>query len=122
MTLTKEQVFAAADALDEAGVKATVQDVRARVGGGSFTTLSAWLNDWRVRRAADLLVSEDLAAARARVEQLETSRRELQARIQALEIALLSAQRRLAPESSGPDNGHDGRRVMRDWNVLVNSR
>jgi len=122
MTLTKEQVFAAADALDEAGVKATVQDVRARVGGGSFTTLSAWLNDWRVRRAADLLVSEDLAAARARVEQLETSRRELQARIQALEIALLSAQRRLAPESPGPDSGHDGRRVMRDWNVLVNSR
>lgn len=122
MALTKEQVFAAADALDEAGVKATVQDIRARVGGGSFTTLTTWLNDWRVRRAADLLASEDLEAARARVQELETTRRELQARIQALEIALLSAQRLLAPEGLDPDTGHDGGRVRRDWNVLANSR
>ena len=42
MAITREQVFAAADRLDEAGAKATVQDVRALVGGGSFTTLSAW--------------------------------------------------------------------------------
>lgn len=122
MALTKEQVFAAADELDDAGIKATVQDVRARVGGGSFTTLSAWLNDWRVRRAADLLVSEDLDAARARIEELETAQRELQARIQALEIALMSAQRLLAPDGPEPDGGHDGRRLRRDWNVLANSR
>ena len=122
MALTKEQVFAAADALDEAGIKATVQDLRAQVGGGSFTTLSAWLHDWRVRRAADLLVSEDLETARARIGELEATRQELQARVRALEIALLSAQRLLAPEGPEREAGIDGRRSWRDWNVVANAR
>ena len=122
MAITKEQVFAAADALDAAGERATVQDVRAVVGGGSFTTLSAWLQDWRVRRAAEELRSRDLEAARERIAELETARRELQARLQVLEMALLATTTLITGRHVDGSPSRDDRDPAAHWSVAVNPR
>jgi len=122
MAITREQVFAAADRLDEAGAKATVQDVRALVGGGSFTTLSAWLQDWRVRRAADHLVSQDLEVARARISELEASRRDLQARIQVLEMALLTARQLIEATRHDAPVAHEPPPARRPWELTGQAR
>ena len=122
MAITREQVFAAADRLDEAGAKATVQDVRALVGGGSFTTLSAWLQDWRVRRAADHLVSQDLEVARARIAELEASRRDLQARIQVLEMALLTTRQLIEATRPDASAAHEPPPARRPWELTGQAR
>lgn len=49
--ITKEQVFAAADALAEAGEKITQQKIRDAVGGGSFSTIGPLLSEWEAARA-----------------------------------------------------------------------
>lgn len=43
---TRERVFAAADALLEAGIRPTQQAVREKIGSGSLTTINRALNDW----------------------------------------------------------------------------
>lgn len=47
MAITKEQIFSVADELVAAGKTATLASVRAAVGGGSFTTISEALKEWR---------------------------------------------------------------------------
>src|SRR3546814_11492606 len=52
MAITKEQIFAVADELDAAGQNPTLASVRKQLGGGSFTTISEALNEWRARQAS----------------------------------------------------------------------
>ena len=51
MAITKETIFTIADELDAAGEKPTLAAVRKRVGGGSYTTISAAMTEWHARRA-----------------------------------------------------------------------
>ena len=52
MAITKDQIFAVADELDVAGQNATLAAVRKALGGGSFTTISEGMTEWKVRKAA----------------------------------------------------------------------
>ncbi len=52
MAVTREQIFAVADELDTAGQKPTLAAVRKALGGGSFTTISEAMNEWRARKAS----------------------------------------------------------------------
>jgi len=51
MAVTKEQVFAAADQISAAGQRPTLEAVR-KITGGSYTTISPALNEWKARQAA----------------------------------------------------------------------
>ena len=52
MAITKELVFAAADALAEQGQKPTMANVRKELGGkGSFTTIHEMLAEWKSAKA-----------------------------------------------------------------------
>jgi len=51
MAITKEQIFAIADELDNAGQKTTLAVVRKHLGGGSFTTIHEAMAEWRARKA-----------------------------------------------------------------------
>mgnify|MGYP000931500457 FL=1 len=50
MAVTKEQIFSAADELAAAGQKPTLEAIRQRTGG-SYTTISPALNEWKARQA-----------------------------------------------------------------------
>jgi len=109
---TKDEIWAAAQALADAGERPTLAAVRRAVGGGSFTTISEAMAEWRARQeqpkveidpaperigaqAAELanslwtqasaLAHEKLQAERAT---LEASRQELEReRAEAVELA-----------------------------------
>lgn len=51
MAISRESIFAAADALMESGERPTLEGIRQRTGG-SYTTISPILNDWKARQAA----------------------------------------------------------------------
>ena len=51
MAITPEQIWAAADAIDAAGQKPTLAAVRKAVGGGSYTTISETMAQWRAHKA-----------------------------------------------------------------------
>lgn len=61
MAITKEQIFAAADELDAAGQNPTLALVRKAVGGGSFTTISDAMNEWKARKSAQAAPLRDPA-------------------------------------------------------------
>ena len=50
MAITKEVIWAAADLLDQAGEKPTLANVRKKVGGGSYTTISEAMTEWHADR------------------------------------------------------------------------
>lgn len=52
MAISKEDIFRAADELDAAGKSPTLSAVRKAVGGGSFTTISDTMTEWKARKAA----------------------------------------------------------------------
>jgi chromosome segregation ATPase len=52
MTITREQIFEVADDLDAAGQNPTLAAVRKALGGGSFTTISEGMTEWKARKAA----------------------------------------------------------------------
>ena len=52
MAITRDQIFAVADEIDAAGQNATLAAVRKALGGGSFTTISEGMTDWKARKAA----------------------------------------------------------------------
>lgn len=52
MAISLEQILAAADQLDAAGHSPTLAAVRKLIGGGSFTTISEAMSEWRKRKAA----------------------------------------------------------------------
>ena len=47
MALTIQDIHAAADQLQEQGVKPTLAEVRKALGGGSFTTISDAMQSWK---------------------------------------------------------------------------
>jgi chromosome segregation ATPase len=51
MAITKEQIFAIADELDAGGQNATLAAVRKALGGGSFTTISEAMTEWKAKKA-----------------------------------------------------------------------
>lgn len=51
MAISREAIFAAADALVESGERPTLESIRQRTGG-SYTTISPLLNEWKAQRAA----------------------------------------------------------------------
>ena len=52
MAITRDQIFAVADEIDAAGQNATLAAVRKALGGGSFTTISDGMTEWKARKAA----------------------------------------------------------------------
>lgn len=52
MAITKEQIWAAAEELDAAGLNPTLAAVRKAVGSGSYTTIQEAMTEWKARRAA----------------------------------------------------------------------
>jgi hypothetical protein len=50
--ITSEQVYEAAEALTQEGLTPTVHTVRERLGTGSFSTITGYLNAWRADRDA----------------------------------------------------------------------
>lgn len=52
MAITTEQIFAVADELDAAGQNPTLAAVRKGLGGGSFTTISEAMTEWKARKVA----------------------------------------------------------------------
>ena len=47
---TKDEIWAAAQALADAGERPTLAAVRKVVGGGSFTTISEAMAEWRAQQ------------------------------------------------------------------------
>lgn len=59
MAITKDQIWAVADELDQAGKPPTLAAVRKAVGGGSFTTIQEAMSEWKAKRQAkDVPVTE----------------------------------------------------------------
>ena len=58
MPITREQVWQAADRLSKAGRKPTLAAVR-EIVGGSYSTLSPLLREWRERQTADAPAGSD---------------------------------------------------------------
>lgn len=52
MAITKDQIFQVADELDAAGQNPTLAAVRKATVGGSFTTISEAMSEWKARKAA----------------------------------------------------------------------
>ena len=52
MTSTTTRIFEIADELDAAGHNPTLASVRKALGGGSYTTISQAMAEWRARKAA----------------------------------------------------------------------
>ena len=92
---SQEAIWAAADALVEAGERPTLAAVRKAVGGGSFTTISEAMGAWRgrqaiaepVREPAPVAVSQQAAvlAAELWAQALAIAHERLQADREALE-------------------------------------
>jgi chromosome segregation ATPase len=59
MAITKEQIFTVADELDAAGQSPTLAAVRKAVGGGSFTTISEAMSEWKAQRIAQSVPSRE---------------------------------------------------------------
>lgn len=53
MAISKEQIFQVADELDAAGQNPTLAAVRKALDGGSYTTISEAMKEWRAAKAAD---------------------------------------------------------------------
>lgn len=91
MAITKDQIFAVADELDSVGKNPTLAAVRKQLGGGSFTTISEAMNEWRARRTAQIAPTRE-PAPQAIMEKLVVFGGELWA------LAMEMANNRLAAE------------------------
>lgn len=60
--VTQEAVFVVADQLVAAGQDATIIAVQAQIGGGSYTTIKRFLDQWRAEREAARQPTVDLPA------------------------------------------------------------
>ena len=103
---TQEGIWAAADALVEAGERPTLAAVRKAVGGGSFTTISEAMAEWRtrqvlaepIREPAPVAVSQHAAvlAAELWAQALAIAHERLQADRKALDVARVDMARERA--------------------------
>lgn len=96
MAVTKEQIFSAADNLAAAGQKPTLEAIR-QITGGSYTTISPALNEWKARQATAAAPLREPApqAVADRVAELGSD---------LWTIALDLANARLAVEREGSEN------------------
>jgi chromosome segregation ATPase len=99
MAITPDQIYATADKIAEAGEKPTLAAVRKALGGGSFTTISEALKDWREAQTEEHelaavevpeAVSDRVQALQAQIWQLSMS--EAEKRLQSEREALKAAQ------------------------------
>ena len=103
---SQQEIWAAADALVEAGERPTLAAVRKAVGGGSFTTISEAMAEWRgrqaiaepVREPAPVAVSQQAAVLAAEVwaQALAIAHERLQADREALEAVRVELARERA--------------------------
>ena len=103
---SQEAIWAAADALVKAGERPTLAAVRKAVGGGSFTTISEAMAEWRgrqaiaepVREPAPVAVSQQAAvlAAELWAQALAIAQERLQADREALEATRVDMARERA--------------------------
>jgi chromosome segregation ATPase len=63
MAITKDDIFKVADEIDAAGQSPTLAAVRKALGGGSFTTISQPLNEWKARKTAKEVVHREAPPA-----------------------------------------------------------
>jgi chromosome segregation ATPase len=99
MAITPDQIYATADKIAEAGEKPTLAAVRKALGGGSFTTISEALKDWREAQTEEHelaavevpeAVSDRVQALQAQIWQLSMA--EAEKRLQSEREALKAAQ------------------------------
>jgi chromosome segregation ATPase len=74
--VTKEQVFAAADELQSAGQKPTLEAIRQRLGG-SYTTLAPLLREWKAAQAVANAPSTSEPVPESVVSRMEEAAREV---------------------------------------------
>ena len=96
MAITRERIFEVAEAMDAAGQVPTLAAVRKAIGGGSFTTISEAMTEWKTHKAAKETPLREPAPP-ALAERLTEFGAELWA------IALDLANRRLAAERESLD-------------------
>lgn len=96
MAITKDKIFEVAEAMDAAGQVPTLAAVRKAIGGGSFTTISEAMTEWKTHKAAKETPLREPAPP-ALAERLTEFGAELWA------IALDLANRRLAAERESLD-------------------
>jgi len=96
MAITKDRIFEVAEAMDAAGQVPTLAAVRKAIGGGSFTTISEAMTEWKTHKAAKETPLREPAPP-ALAERLTEFGAELWA------IALDLANRRLAAERESLD-------------------
>ncbi|EAA7556252.1 hypothetical protein LO27_26795 [Salmonella enterica] len=58
MAISTEQIMKAADELDQEGQNPTLARVRKKLGGGSFTTISEAMIEWRAQKARSVPAHE----------------------------------------------------------------
>jgi len=63
MAITQEEIFLKADEIDATGQNPTLSAVRKALGGGSFTTISNAMGEWKLRKAAKALTHSEPAPA-----------------------------------------------------------
>lgn len=90
--VNRDSVFEAADALVESGMRPTLQNVRDKLGGGSFSTLSKFMEEYRAQAAAKSHPIKE-PAPEAISEQLGAVAAEIWATALSLANARLSAER-----------------------------
>jgi chromosome segregation ATPase len=106
MTSTTTRIFEIADELDAAGHNPTLASVRKALGGGSYTTISQAMTEWRARKAAKETPVQE-AAPQAITELLEQLGAEIWA--QALQIC----NGRLSAEREALENDRQGIEAQR---------
>ena len=106
MTSTTTRIFEIADELDAAGHNPTLASVRKALGGGSYTTISQAMTEWRARKAAKETPVQE-AAPQAITELLE----QLGAEIWAQALQLCNG--RLSAEREALENDRQGIEAQR---------
>jgi chromosome segregation ATPase len=100
---TKEQIYAAADAISAEGGNPTLAAVRAHMGGGSYTDISAAMQSWRatqqasstpIREPAPSVITDQLNTLGSELwaAALELANARLQSEREALELARQEAE------------------------------
>ena len=98
--VTKERIFLIADEMDSSGKNPTLAAVRKALGGGSFTTISEAMTEWKAKKAAKEKPTSEPAP------QVVTDRlAELGGEIWALSLEVANG--RLAAEREALDSARD---------------
>ncbi len=97
MAITQEEIFRIADEIDATGQNPTLAAVRKALGGGSFTTISSAMGQWKIRKAAKALTHSEPAPT-AIQDKLTTLGMEIWAQALAMSNGRLDVQRQALEE------------------------